>query len=354
MHILVCDDDAAFAAQMDEYISEWFRAREIQVQSTVCTSGEQLLATPELERYQLAFLDVDLKTTDGIALGRKLRQVAPDIVLVYISAYLEFAPQGYTVNAYRYLLKRDIAAQLPSCLEDIFSGMSDLRKTLEVHHNRTTSEIPLDQIYYLESDLRQINVYGDIPHQPICTFYGKIADLPAMLYENGFLQVGRLLRLYLQLLLAVDAAVLAVGAQLKDLVALLFNAGDAAGILAPHNVHQTLGGLGLLLADSLAVFNNGHADVRVQISQHIQVQPGGIALYLNDVLAAAGRLFAAGVLDQRHAGSAVARNAQQIHQTNGSTCLDVVDDNTVLNLVNIQHISFPPSVLWGLQAPAES
>lgn len=167
MHILVCDDDAAFAAQMDEYISEWFRAREIQVQSTVCTSGEQLLATPELERYQLAFLDVDLKTTDGIALGRKLRQVAPDIVLVYISAYLEFAPQGYTVNAYRYLLKRDIAAQLPSCLEDIFSGMFDLRKTLEVHHNRTTSEIPLDQIYYLES------------------------DLPAMLYENGFLQVGR-------------------------------------------------------------------------------------------------------------------------------------------------------------------
>ena len=112
MHILVCDDDAAFAARMDEYISEWFRAREIQVQSTVCTSGEQLLATPELERYQLAFLDVDLKTTDGIALGRKLRQVAPDIVLVYISAYLEFAPQGYTVNAYRYLLKRDIAAQL--------------------------------------------------------------------------------------------------------------------------------------------------------------------------------------------------------------------------------------------------
>lgn len=167
MHILICDDDAAFAAQMDEYISEWFRAREIQVQSTVCTSGEQLLATPELGRYQLAFLDVDLKTTDGIALGRQLRQVAPDIVLVYISAYLEFAPQGYTVNAYRYLLKRDIAAQLPSCLEDIFAGMTDPKKTLEVRHNRTTSEIPLDQIYYLES------------------------DLPAMLYENGFLQVGR-------------------------------------------------------------------------------------------------------------------------------------------------------------------
>ena len=191
MHILICDDDAAFGTRMAEYVAAYFAARSILVQTAVCTSAGQALETPELELYQLAFLDVDLKTTDGIALGRKLRQVAPDIVLVYISAYLEFAPQGYTVNAYRYLLKRDIAAQLPSCLEDIFSGMSDLRKTLEVHHNRTTSEIPLDQIYYLESDLRQINVYGDIARQPICTYYGKIADLPQMLYENGFLQVSR-------------------------------------------------------------------------------------------------------------------------------------------------------------------
>ncbi len=69
--------------------------------------------------------------------------------------------------------------------------MTDQRKTLTVHHNRTETEIPLDQIYYLESDLRQINVYGDIARRPICTYYGKIADLPPMLYENGFLQVSR-------------------------------------------------------------------------------------------------------------------------------------------------------------------
>ena len=36
-----------------------------------------------------------------------------------------------------------------------------------------------------------INAYGDIARRPICTYYGKIADLPPMLYENGFLQVSR-------------------------------------------------------------------------------------------------------------------------------------------------------------------
>ena len=191
MHILVCDDDAAFSAKVAEYAATYFEAHEIPVQATVCSDPEQVLAIPDLELYRIAFLDVDMPQINGIALGGQLRHRNPDICLVYVSAYLAFALDGYKVNAYRYILKRDVAKQLPSCLEDIFSGMSDLRKTLEVHHNRTTSEIPLDQIYYLESDLRQINVYGDIPHQPICTFYGKIADLPAMLYENGFLQVGR-------------------------------------------------------------------------------------------------------------------------------------------------------------------
>ena len=121
----------------------------------------------------------------------KAKQKCPGLMLVYVSAYLEFALEGYTVNAYRYLLKRDIARTLPKCLDDLLAALTDQRKTLTVHHNRTETEIPLDQIYYLESDLRQINVYGDIARKPICTYYGKIADLPPMLYENGFLQVSR-------------------------------------------------------------------------------------------------------------------------------------------------------------------
>ena len=191
MHILICDDDAAFGARMAEYVTVYFTARSVQVHTAVCTSAAEVLATPGLELYQLAFLDVDMPGANGMVLGRQLKQKCPGLMLVYVSAYLEFALEGYTVNAYRYLLKRDIARTLPKCLDDLLAALTDQRKTLTVHHNRTETEIPLDQIYYLESDLRQINVYGDIARRPICTYYGKITDLPPMLYENGFLQVSR-------------------------------------------------------------------------------------------------------------------------------------------------------------------
>ena len=116
MHILICDDDAAFGARMAEYVTVYFTARSVQVHTAVCTSAAEVLATPGLELYQLAFLDVDMPGANGMVLGRQLKQKCPGLMLVYVSAYLEFALEGYTVNAYRYLLKRDIARTLPKCL----------------------------------------------------------------------------------------------------------------------------------------------------------------------------------------------------------------------------------------------
>lgn len=88
MHILVCDDDAAFSAKVAEYAATYFEAHEIPVQATVCSDPEQVLAIPDLELYRIAFLDVDMPQVNGIALGGQLRHRNPDICLVYVSAYL--------------------------------------------------------------------------------------------------------------------------------------------------------------------------------------------------------------------------------------------------------------------------
>ena len=192
MHMLICDDDARFAARVEQLVRACLGQREIPAEIVVCTSGEEALAVPDLELYQVALLDVDLDTMNGISLGRQLRERSPEICLIYISAYLEFAPEGYTVQAFRYILKRDLERMLPSCLEALFhEKIARSRKVLTIRQNRTSIELPYDSIYCLESDLRKVNVYGDVPHQPLCSYYGKLTDLPQALFENGFLRVGR-------------------------------------------------------------------------------------------------------------------------------------------------------------------
>ena len=100
MHILICDDDAVFAARVETLVRDFFALRGLHVECTVCHSGEETLARRDLDLYQVALLDVDLDTMNGISLGKQLRQCSPEICLVYVSAYLEFAPEGYTVNAF--------------------------------------------------------------------------------------------------------------------------------------------------------------------------------------------------------------------------------------------------------------
>ena len=191
MYILICDDEPAVARQVEQLARQHLEQRGIPVQCAVCTRGEEVLARYDLAQYQLALLDVDLETMTGIALGRRLKQQNPELVLVYISAYLEFAPEGYTVRAFRYLLKRDMERMLPSCLDAVLAEHSRECRTLPIRQGRRETEVPLDQIYYLESDLRKINVYGETLHKPLCSYYGKLTDLPASLQEDGFLRVGR-------------------------------------------------------------------------------------------------------------------------------------------------------------------
>lgn len=165
MYILICDDEPAVARQVEQLARQHLEQRGIPVQCAVCTRGEEVLARSDLAQYQLALLD--------------------------ISAYLEFAPEGYTVRAFRYLLKRDMERMLPSCLDAVLAEHSRECRTLPIRQGRRETEVPLDQIYYLESDLRKINVYGETLHKPLCSYYGKLTDLPASLQEDGFLRVGR-------------------------------------------------------------------------------------------------------------------------------------------------------------------
>ena len=164
MHILICDDDAAFGARMAEYVTVYFTARSVQVHTAVCTSAAEVLATPGLELYQLAFLDVDMPGANGMVLGRQLKQKCPGLMLVYVSAYLEFALEGYTVNAYRYLLKRDIVHTLPSCLDDLLAELTDQRDApAELLHERNVlhREPSLPHFWILSACQMPVKNFGE-------------------------------------------------------------------------------------------------------------------------------------------------------------------------------------------------
>lgn len=53
----------------------------------------------------LAILDINMPEIDGIELGKKLRELQPKIVLIYVTGYEEYALDAYNIYAAAYLLK---------------------------------------------------------------------------------------------------------------------------------------------------------------------------------------------------------------------------------------------------------
>ena len=57
------------------------------------------------EKIDLAVLDIEMPEMDGIELGRRLREMLPNIVLIYTTGYEQYALKAYGIHAAAYLLK---------------------------------------------------------------------------------------------------------------------------------------------------------------------------------------------------------------------------------------------------------
>lgn len=191
MNILVCDDEPSFCNKVSESVTAWFSEHEINANCAVFNDPSQVLAAAELNSFQIAFLDVEMEPLNGIELGKILKQASPDILIIYISAYLEFAIDGYSVKAFRYILKRDFDFSLPACLTAALQELSSNKRFFTFKQHNKLCNIFYDDIFYFESDLRKIHLWGSNPNECLGSFYDKLSSFVPQLEPLGFLQTGR-------------------------------------------------------------------------------------------------------------------------------------------------------------------
>lgn len=116
LKILICDDESFFAQKLCGLVKDHFTRQNIAVQIDCYTNEQDFLCAP-LTEYTVAFLDIHLPDPDGLALAQKLREVNPEVILIFVTGFIEHGPQGYPLSVFRYVLKEDLEKQLPECLQ---------------------------------------------------------------------------------------------------------------------------------------------------------------------------------------------------------------------------------------------
>lgn len=194
LSILICDDDTtminAMRAATETVLKEAEKKAKIHTFTDAASISEQILSGCDI-----ALLDIDFDGAEynGMGIARKLRSLRSDAVIIFVTNFIEYAPEGYEVQAFRYILKRDLQADLKAILPLALKQLN--QETLPIQVNGEIIKVPLDDILYLE--VQQHNVTAVTrklapdrkPKE--YSFYATLVDLEERLEPLGFLRIHK-------------------------------------------------------------------------------------------------------------------------------------------------------------------
>ena len=153
MRIAICDDEFQCRQQTVQAIDECMR--NIDILADVFENGRDFLQAFQKNPYDLVFLDIEMPETDGISLARKLRSLSCDVPIVFLTSHIEYALEGYEVNALCYLTKPIQCEKLNELLGYVMERIRE-QHDLWIKTDMGEERILVKDILYLEAQNQNI------------------------------------------------------------------------------------------------------------------------------------------------------------------------------------------------------
>ncbi|MCF2628590.1 response regulator transcription factor [Fusobacterium mortiferum] len=146
-------------------------------------------------KVDIIFLDINMPELDGMSLGKILTKLNPNIKIIFITAYRDYAAEAFEIKAFDYLLKPYSEKRITEVLNNL-TMIKDNSPTKEVEKiNKVTVfldekmvVLSLDEIYYIEVSEKESLVYTQ---NEIYTSKLKISKWEEILPKNKFYRTHR-------------------------------------------------------------------------------------------------------------------------------------------------------------------
>ncbi len=192
--IYICEDRKEHTSQLSEVCA--LLSADYPHTLEIFSSAEGMLE--KLEQLQekqdkvpdLVLLDIELPQMDGITLGKKIKQMYPEVFLVFATAYVEYAVKGYEANAFRYLIKPLTEKVMRNLFQDILAE-NKKKKKLTVKTTEGEMVVNLRDLLYISAEDKYTILYTKSHH--------FVSDYSLKHYEEQLLGQGfyRIHRKYL-------------------------------------------------------------------------------------------------------------------------------------------------------------
>lgn len=212
----ICDDEESTCAELETVLYEYSKELGISIDVDVWYKGENLCNYLQNEELDFLFLDIELVTTDGIKVGKYIRDVLDNsnIMIVYISSKNSYAMSLFKVQPLDFLIKPLESKEIG---EVLIKGLALHKKKnlfFECYTKGCRYKIPYKDIIYFYSQNKKIiivmksekiefngklkNVAQEIPHNFLLIHQSYLVNMDYVTecaYDEMKLQDGTILRI---------------------------------------------------------------------------------------------------------------------------------------------------------------
>ena len=184
INVCIVEDEVAQANLLKEYIDRFSKKNGVQCAITHYGDGIDLVDEYR-GQFDIILLDIQMKHLDGMAAAEKIRKVDSDVIIIFITSTVQYAVQGYAVDALGYVLKPVPYLQFEQLFDKAIARVNAKREKVFIRVSVDERQIKLDcdSIYYIESQRNNVCIHcQDADYVTV----GPLKKFDEMLGGHGF------------------------------------------------------------------------------------------------------------------------------------------------------------------------
>lgn len=190
LQIAVCDDEQFYSDRMKKLLEKYMRTNALPCALHTFLSGEELIKQCEGGmKFDIVFLDINMEELDGLKTAERIRACQSDTYIVFVTAFIDYALEGYKVNAVRYLMKDNLEGALEECMKAVLQKMQVAQVSFTFLEGK--KRLYTDSILYVESRGHKSFFHYMEAGRVVYQIYSKLDELEQQMEGHYFLRIHK-------------------------------------------------------------------------------------------------------------------------------------------------------------------
>lgn len=171
LHIAVVDDDIRVIAEITALLQKYYKNTDYE-QDDFNNGLEFIRSIKFRERYDIVFMDIEMKGANGEEAVRELRKEDVDekTYVIYVSSHTDNLTGLFSLHPFDFIEKPFSEERFLGILQKISKSSQDKRLTISIVVNRKTIEICLADIKYVQSEGHKLIIYVKDQQEPLISY----------------------------------------------------------------------------------------------------------------------------------------------------------------------------------------